>query len=162
MHDPFESIHKLLKQRKLTLALRFLLGSKHRVETQYRGDVNHAWYLAGDIYQKKRNYRRAIAAFKKAFQNRKEDFEALWAIGDCYSDIGRPVMAERYYRKALQFSKHDAAIRFNLGNALFDQGRYREAISVYKSIDESTNSKVHKLAHKNLRSALTRLQKKRR
>jgi len=161
MRDPFESIHKLLKQRKLALVLRLLLDSKHRVKAQFRGDVNHAWYLVGDAYQRKGDYQSAITAFKRAFQNREEDLEALWAIGDCYSEIGRPILAERYYRKVLQFSKHNVAIRFNLGNALFDQGKYGRAISVYRSIEERVDSKVYRLAQKNLRNALMRLQKNR-
>jgi len=61
------------------------------------------------------------------------------AVGNCYDEQNRPKLAERYFRRALGVSHpikpaDRASITFNLANALFDQGRWDDAIELYMQL----------------------------
>lgn len=124
----------------------------------YKIDPNHAWYNAGTIFFHQGKYVSALKAFKKALRTRKDDAQALWAIADCYSEMGKPSFAERYFRKALSNQPGDQSLIYNLGNALFDQGRYQEAIEKYLDIKKA-DSELYGLAKKNIAAVQVKLRK---
>ena len=110
-------------------------------------------YMLGDRFYQDGKYIVAIQEFEFALQLLPNDTETIWAIGDCYSEMGQPEMAEEYYKKALTFcplNKRDVLI-YNLGNSLFDQMKYKEAIGLYENI--SKKSSVYKKAKKNINVA---------
>ena len=65
-----------------------------------------------------------------------EDWQAMWALGNCHSELKKPKKAERCFRDALELASTEARPKliFNLGNALFDQQRFQEAIAVYHKL----------------------------
>jgi len=154
--DPFKEIYKLLKTGKSAAALKIIYDENSgQINKLYSADLNHAWYVVGDIFFKLEKYEDALKAFKKSIRNRKDDWQALWAIGNCYSEIGRPVFTERYIRKALLYVDRNKRqdLNYNLGNALFDQGKYLESIKEYNKVKRSKNGGLRKLANKNYRHA---------
>ena len=83
----------------------------------------------------------------------------MWAIGDCNSELEKPDIAEQFYRKALticQESEREEII-YNLGNSLFDQMKYKEAIELYKTI--SKQSVIYKKAKKNINVAQRKIER---
>lgn len=147
--DLFKPIHKLIKDQQYDVALNSLLiGNVAKLKSQFKSDTNHAWYLVGDIYFRKLRFRDAITAFKKSLRTRRDDYQVLWAIGNCYSELKMPAIAERYFRKALSYEPNEQRLLYNLGNALLDQGRYQEALDSYKQVLKK-NIPLYKLAEKN-------------
>lgn len=160
--DPFVRVHSLMKQGRLSTALRMLLNSEtNMINDAFRLDKNHAWYCVGDIFFRQKNFEAAKNAFKRSVDYRPDDEDALEAVGNCYDELKRPKLAERYFRRALDVSTHTikaserAAITFNLANALFDQGRLDEAIELYKQLTTGHVS-IRKSAKKNLALAENR------
>lgn len=156
-HDAFDSIHALLRQRKYGAVLRRIVDTKGgRLKAEYRTDSNHAWYIVGDILFRRGRFGSAALAFKRALRSRPNDAQASWALGNVYSELAKPTLAERYFRKALRHDKSNDAVRFNLGNALFDQQKYELAIDVYRTVKRSSRREF-RLARKNIDRAKARL-----
>jgi tetratricopeptide (TPR) repeat protein len=99
-------------------------------------DPNHAAYLKGHTLWKKGRFKEASLAFLIAIEEWPEDYQALWALGDCYTELKKPRKAERAFRQALAVCTNDdrVALLFNLGNSLFDQQRFSAAIVLYEEI----------------------------
>ena len=151
----FDKVDSLLKRKKHASVLTLLLNKKNKINESYasdKSDENHSWYIVGVVLYRQRKYQEAAYAFQKAIKAWKDDGEALVAIGNSYSELGRPKLAERYFRKALTHAKQTYAARYNLGNALFDQGRYAEAIRYYKNVPRK-EKEIYKLAQKNIKNA---------
>lgn len=161
--DEFNDIYGLIRAEKYDEALALLLCSKGKtIACHFKSDSNHAWYVVGDILFKKGLYKEAIAAFRKSLRNRLDDYQASWAIGESYSLLGRPRIAERYFRQALLQAKSESdksSLIYNLGNALFDQRKYEDAINAYKNVSQK-NKTIFKLASKNALTALSKLQRR--
>ncbi|MCL2873015.1 MAG: tetratricopeptide repeat protein [Betaproteobacteria bacterium] len=164
--DVFSHLHKLLKEKKYSYLISALLDKKMGgLKKQYRIDGNHAWYLLGDAFYNTQNHEAALDAFIRSIRNRKDDVQALFAIGTSYSELKKPRLAERYLRKSLYYYfcprgymrpsfKYD--IIYNLANSLFDQKRYQDAIALYMEVD-NPNISVYKMALKNRKIAEERL-----
>ncbi len=158
MSDPFRRVYLLLDHGKYNDALAILIDKESgRVKKPFTMDINHAWYTVGDIFYIEKKYIEAINAFKKAFRNWPGDTESLMAIANCYSEIGRPAISQRYLLKALRLNKkinkNKAQLRYNLGNALFDQKKYLDAIKEYKKVGKE-NKQLYALALKNIAKTL--------
>jgi tetratricopeptide (TPR) repeat protein len=152
MPDPFDEIYQLSRVGQYDAALAKLLGEdRAQLSAPYDSDLNHGWYVVGDVFYKKGEFRSAAEAFDKAIADRPDDHEALMALANCYFGLSMPEMAERYLRVALNFSD-DPALIYNLGNALFDQGRNEEALAEYRRIPE-TAGEIYSRARKNIRAA---------
>lgn len=150
VHNCFSEIYLLVRQRQYDTALNLLCGNKcDRLNKVYKIDTNHAWYNVGNIFFHQGEYATALKAFKKSLRTRIDDTQALAAIAECYSEMGKPSFAERYFRKALSYQPEDHSLIYNLANALFDQGRYQEAIAQYLVIQKA-DGELFRLAKKNI------------
>lgn len=159
MKDKFEYLHALLEKGNFSDVLKALLNERGRINEPYDDDLNHAWYIAGDVYYQSGDLRKSLNAFKKALTNRTDDIEAMWAIAECYSDLGSPSEAESYIRKALSILPERCELIYNLGNALFDQKEYVEAIECYRKVMSTTkNGELAEQAQKNYDSAMKRIE----
>jgi len=149
--DPFPALYELLRNgRKKNVLGKLYDASRGRIRAPFSADPNHAWYFVGTIMFDSAKYREAIEAFQKALRTRRTDVDALWAIGNCYAALGQPRFAARYFERALALrSRHSDALRFNLGNALFDQGRYEEALKLYKKVMRSGDRRLSASASRN-------------
>jgi tetratricopeptide (TPR) repeat protein len=131
-------VYALTRRNRLSSALGLLISPvTQNINTEYRDDLNHAWYCVGDICFKMGNFQDAKDAFRRALSFRKHDFDALHALGNCYAELGRPVLAERNFRRALlNASAVDASrradLKFNVANALLDQRRFDNAIKILR------------------------------
>ena len=156
MADPFDEIHRLSRKAQYDQALGLLLDSAGRkIRAPYDDDLNHAWYVVGDLYYKKQDFQAAAQAFDKSVAARSDDSEALMALADCYSELQMPGMAERYLRIALKYGE-TIALTYNLGNALFDQERFDEALLEYEKIPRSAGD-LYDLAQRNIAAARQRI-----
>lgn len=92
----------------------------------------------------------AAQAFSESLEYWLEDPQAWFALGNCYDEIEKPKKAEACYRKSLEYSPDESIqdVYYNLANGLYDQGRYSEAIELYKKI--LPESSIYKKAQTNL------------
>ena len=99
-------------------------------------DPNHVAYVRGHKLFKRGRFAPAAKWFSVAIEEWPEDWQALWALGNCHSEFEETQKAERCFRAALELAspKDRPKLIFNLGNALFDQQRFREAITVYQEL----------------------------
>lgn len=149
MTDEYNFIYEEIRKQQYDEAINLLFDtSNNSLREQFNKDANHSWYLLGDIFYKKESYSEAINFFKRSLRTRADDVQALWAVANAYSELARPKLAERYFRKAIQYAKRSEdlmGLTYDLGNALFDQKRYEEAISCYLKIDNSVYKMFFKM-----------------
>lgn len=155
-----DGIYMLLRSGRRKEALRALYNaSSWRLRHPFAKDPNHVWYVVGTALFDEGKFDLARLAFKRSLKTRLDDWQAFWALGNCYSELGRPKLAERYFAKALRFRKKGSTpyLTYNLANALYDQGKLPEAIRMYRRIIGSRNNAVVGLAKKNLALAKAQL-----
>lgn len=148
----FDEVYRAKKLGKLNQALKLLVNDQtNGLRSPFKAFANHSWYIVGDVFFLKKDYKKAIKAFKKALRTEAEDYQALWAVANCYSYLKKPVFAERYLRKAIQLAPKEKreSLRYDLGNALFDQQNYEGAIHFYRSISKRDHV-LSKMAKKNI------------
>ena len=99
-------------------------------------EQNHEYYTQGCKAFDASDYQKALALFKNSIEYWPEDPQAWMAVGNCYDVLKRPKRAEEAFRESLQYSDpvRSEEVSFNLGNSVFDQGRYLEAIEVFETI----------------------------
>jgi tetratricopeptide (TPR) repeat protein len=120
-------------------------------------DPNHIAYVRGDKKFKERRYADAAKYFMAALDEWTEDWMAMNALGNCYSEMKKPKKAEKWYRLAIENAPMEERIKltYNLGNALFDQERYDEAILLYRLVPRG--HKIWRLAANNIATSEERL-----
>jgi tetratricopeptide (TPR) repeat protein len=151
MSDVYDGIHKLLKSKQYDNVLDLLVDrTTHEIKPCYQSDMNHACYIAGDIYFKMKNYLIASEFFKKAILDFPEDGEALHALANCYSEIGDYDLAKTAYESALVHDPENPVIKYNYANTLFDIGEHGKAKKIYESIPDDAGE-VYWLSLKNLK-----------
>ena len=106
-------------------------------------------YRRGDTHYRARRYRAALQEFTLALTLWPEDSETWWAIGNCHTELGRPRLAERAFRRALKTAeaKNRDALIYNLANSLFDQRRFASAARLFQRV--SSRSATGILARRN-------------
>ncbi len=126
---------------------------KKETTTEELDALNNALYQAGDDLFKEGKYKEALSEFDKALEAWPTDSYAVWAIGNCYSEMGKPEQAEEHFREALKNipEKNKYDLIYNIGNALFDQRRFKEAIRLYEAIPKE--HRTYKMARRNIRAA---------
>lgn len=114
-------------------------------------DPNHVAYCKGNSLWKLGRFKEASQFFQSAVEERPEDYQALWALGNCYAELKKPRKAEQAFRRAIACCTNSdrTALLFNLANALFDQKHYAFAIAIYSEIPSG-----HELSSKARRNAL--------
>lgn len=160
MEIEYAPIYQLINSGDYKSAIRSMVDLKSgRLKPPFKQDANHAWYCVGDAYFKAENFLGAIAAFQRARKTDPEDAMCFLALGNSYDAIGRPKLAERMLRQALILHLDNldrASALFNLGNALYDQRRYAEAIEQYQRV-RTRKDEIGDKARKNLARARLKL-----
>lgn len=146
--DPFGAVHTLLKDNPAVALERLLDPATCSIREPYRVDLNHAWYVVGDIYFNQGKFSLAMESFLTSLDDRPDDVEAMMAIANCASEMGDAALSEKYLRAALLRSENPALL-YNLGNALFDQGKFGEALCYFKRVPPS-DEEIYPLAQRNL------------
>ncbi len=113
-------------------------------------DLNHEAYQDGCKHYKEENFSRAKKSFQNALEYWPQDPQAWYALGNCYDELEKPSKAENCFRESLKYSPPEkvADIQFNLGNSLFDQGRYKEALECFGKVNGQ--STTYTAAQKNM------------
>ena len=150
----FQRAHSLLRKKQWKRVVELVCDKRRtRLRLPFNSDANHAWYIVGDALYKSKKISAAAAAFRRAIRAYPQDAQAFWALGNCCSELGKPTLAERYFRKGLKFASaaDRPKLTFNLGNALFDQQKYGAAKKEYKKIGKK-DTRLRKLAQNNIRA----------
>lgn len=155
--EPFDKVHALISNGTFDAALKELHDPERNViKPPYDCDENHAWYIVGDIYNKQGKHDCAIEAYHRSLQEWSEDSQSYWALGDIHSNLGNHVEAERFFRRALEIEPNSEVLKYNLANALFDQGKFREAVPLYEKTIRG-EPKLAGKARKNLKLAKAKI-----
>jgi len=150
MKDAFEFIHSLMKEKKFNDVITLLSKNQETsIRSPYDSDLNHAWYLLGDIYYKQQKYEDAVSAFKKCLIDRPDDIEAILALANCYFALELPEKAEIVLKEGKKVEPLNPKIIYSLANSLFDQEKYRESINLYEEVDFKDHE-IYDLAKKNM------------
>jgi len=154
----FSKIYDLSNSGEFALISGEMLDEAGEMRTQYRVDLNHAWYLVGDALLELEIYDEALVAFQKSYTEDDSDYMALMAQASCCSELGAYTAAELILKLAISLSDENSDHYYNLGNALFDQKKYQEAIDAYNQVFDS-NRESFDLAQQNIAVAKMRLEK---
>jgi tetratricopeptide (TPR) repeat protein len=155
--DEFDEISSLLREGEHLKALGQLVGKDGRIRADYRADLNHAWYLAGNAAYDAGQINRALEFFKKSARTWPDDTQALMAIANCYSDLNKPRWTAHYLAKAIQIDPNNPDLNYNLANARFDLRQYTEAAKLYRKVIKVSKGETKKWAATNLERALERM-----
>lgn len=144
--ENFDPIHLLLKNNQCEDVLLAVLD-KDDIKSPYRAHLNHAWYVVGEAFYQMHKVNSSLMAFKKALSCDSNDYDAMFAIGNCYLDLALPYRAFSFFSRVYdKTDNHDAL--YNMGNCYFDLADYVNARIAYHDIPES--AQCYALAQKNL------------
>lgn len=153
MRKIYTQIYDLMEAGNFEQAITTIINEQTgRLNPIFKIDANHSWYCAGDAYFKIGNYVEAIKAFQRSRKADPQDAICFLALGNSYDALGRFKIAERMFRQALSLRLNEfnrATAFFNLGNALYDQRRYKEAIDIFNKI-KNRKDKIGLKTRKNL------------
>lgn len=157
--DEFDEINSLMRDGRNLQALARLIDNKGRVRDNFRTDLNHAWYLAGNAAYDAGKIDSALQFFKNSAKAWPSDTQALMAIAYCYSDLNKPRWAAHYLSRAIKIDPSNPDLFYNLANARFDMAQYAEAAKLYRKAIKAGKGETKKWAVKNLKHALSRMQR---
>ena len=81
-------------------------------------------------------YKKAVAAYKKYFEDHDDDAEAHYALGQTYANLGQYSEAIREYREATDLKDDDPDIFYDLGVAYTKLAQYDAAAKAFsKSLE---------------------------
>lgn len=146
----FEEIHEMLRRGKLPDVLGCILDqSTWTVLAPYDVDLNHAWYVVGDVFFRERQYAHSIRAFERAIEEWPEDIDAYLALANAHTESHDPREACRILLRAHELASGDDRVTYNLGNAYFDLGEFSKANFYYEEAYKSSDPEIRELSRKN-------------
>ena len=81
-------------------------------------------------------YKKAVAAYKKYFEDHDDDAEAHYALGQTYANLGQYSEAIREYREATELKEDDPDMFYDLGVAYTKLAQYDAAAKAFsKSLE---------------------------
>jgi Flp pilus assembly protein TadD len=81
-------------------------------------------------------YKKAVAAYKKYFEEHRDDAEAHYALGQTYANLGQYSEAIREYREATKLKEDDPDMFYDLGVAYTKLAQYDAAAAAFsKSLE---------------------------
>jgi len=81
-------------------------------------------------------YKKAVAAYKKYFEEHDDDAEAHYALGQTYANLGQYSDAIREYREATKLKEDDPDMFYDLGVAYTKLAQYDAAATAFsKALD---------------------------
>jgi tetratricopeptide (TPR) repeat protein len=160
MYDCFDEIHKLLREHQDETILKKILNEDGKVIHQpYSTNLNHSWYVVGDIFFSAKKYRKAIEAFQNSIQASPEDIDAHLALANSYSELGEAEFAKGVLIDALNIEPNEPRLHYNLGNAFFDIGDLANAKVQYELVVGLRHNSLERLAISNLKKIKTAYKK---
>ncbi len=119
---------------------------------------HHALYKEADSAYKRCDFVRARKLFAEALRLAPGDPDTLRAVGNCWDELGLPLLAERFHRRALAWSRgaERGDCIYNIANAKFDQGLYASALALYAKVPPRSKA-AYRRARRNMRLCRNRL-----
>lgn len=108
-------------------ALRYLQFAEKTTDTSLCLYCNEA-----SLYEQKKEFKKAVACYKKAIKFDKNNEDILLGLSFCYSNLKENELAELYVDKALLLEPEEPYPYYRKGNLCCDLKRYDEAAEYYK------------------------------
>ena len=94
----------------------------------------------GKTEESQAEYKKAVEAYKKYFEENRDDAEAHYALGQTYANLGNFSEAIREYREATKLKEDDPDIYYDLGVAHTKLAQYDAAAAAFsKSLELDPN-----------------------
>jgi Flp pilus assembly protein TadD len=107
-------------------------------EAQFR--LGLGYESLGKREQAEAEYKKAVEAYKKYFEENRDDAEARYALGQTYANLGQYSEAIRQYREATKLKNDDPDIYYDLGVAHTKLAQYDAAAAAFsKSLEIDPN-----------------------
>ncbi len=104
-----------------------------RLEEDFKGDIHQAL--------ERGEYDMALEKAKKAQELRSDNSEIIFYLGRAYLGKESMLMAQRYFREAVELSPENSHYRYYFGQALFQDGQEDEAkVQLQRSLEMGLNS----------------------
>lgn len=118
---------------------------------EYDTDLNHAWYLLGSAFEKLGRLESAASCFKRAAEIWPEDSEAFLAYSNTENSLQKQIPFLEWGCSV----NDDMRIKFNLANALIDNGEKNRALEILLLIPDDVDfhedlARARKLANKGM------------
>ncbi|MEK7242522.1 MAG: tetratricopeptide repeat protein, partial [Planctomycetota bacterium] len=109
-----------------------------------RFDPRHeeAHYNLGIAYDRMGRVEDAIKEWTTTLEINPLRVDALLALGLAYKEKGELGEASKFLTKALNISPQDGLLQYHMGEVLFAEGRYREALEAFNSVLQLNNAMV--------------------
>ena len=122
----------LINTDNLAEAERELQEQEARVKTEEEKELlSKVWNNLGVAYARKREYERAVEAYRKALEHKPDVHEAWNNLGVAYAEKREYERAIEAYRKAVEHKPDDHEAWYNLGVAYAEKQEYERAIEAY-------------------------------
>jgi tetratricopeptide (TPR) repeat protein/S1-C subfamily serine protease len=92
---------------------------------------SQAWRYQGLLLKELKRYPEALASYRQAIQNKKEDFVLYVEQGDILQEMDRSGEAINSYNLAIKLNSNHPWAYINRGNAYYDLKQYSQAIADY-------------------------------
>ena len=99
MPDRFDALHELLKKDRSAALEQLLDPASCSIKEPYAEDLNHAWYMVGDIYFKQGEFSLALESFLKASLKQSESAALFYNLGNALFDQGKFGEALCYFKR---------------------------------------------------------------
>jgi tetratricopeptide (TPR) repeat protein len=118
-----QGVQAALDNHDTTLAIS-LLDRQIQTDPTY----HYNYYVLGQIYYNRENYRKACDNFRTALGKKKKHYESLYYLGQCQLKLGDLAGAEKSFSEGLKKAR-EMKDRFEYGMGLFHMGKqeYQEA-----------------------------------
>ncbi|MEY4393617.1 MAG: hypothetical protein RL595_866, partial [Planctomycetota bacterium] len=143
-----------MTDQEFELALNFhQQGNVDQAELIYRKVLNtnpqhkHAWSNLGTIQSRKGKLEEAVKCYQKALEIDQQFSECWFNLGNCLRRAMNPAGAEAAFLQALKNNPSLYGAAVALGQSMTEQGKFQEAVEVFKQIISQKNDDPEVHAH---------------
>ena len=136
---PFDSFYYQKRAQVLTLQGKIKEGVE-MLETALEKDPSNidSLFLLGEIYEREKDYTKALSYYLNALENAESSMETLLCIGNCYLMSDRSDQAAIFFEKAASEKEFNEHILADVHFYYDEAKKYRDGIRFFNSvIDES-------------------------
>lgn len=127
--DHIKQIKHQLQQGKLDIALEML----NVEENEYQFQTPEGCEVAGELYLRKKEFRKGLWFFIKALRKSKESLVALNGCAICLQELNKNKCAEKFFIKCA--STDDSASLKNLANFYYQLEQYKKSAEIFDVVD---------------------------
>jgi tetratricopeptide (TPR) repeat protein len=97
-----------------------------------------AYELLGKSYHHLKKIDKATDAFQRAVSISDNTYDSAYSLGIIYLASSEPQLAAKAFQDALRMKKDDPEALVGLGNAYYDQKKYKQAKQIYQRVIDTS------------------------